>query len=428
MKDFWNAFFFTYNKLSPDEKKEFYKILLKEMKDNAQSDLKNDSFIDNLISELNEIKNEHSDNLEINKDVLSFLNEFKKEIDLINDDDLKKLEEQKSVFEGLVAENLKDIEILNNKSKMLVMPIPWHDFEIKIKELAHDLVLKNDKLTELGVALDIEVLGNQIKIFDQKSIFSDEQKSGLKKEFLESYIKGINDDLGIDLELVGLNKNDEAILKSNLNLSQDHFLSILKNTNFDSKNIKLKAEVLEENINQGDEFIKGFEEELNELNLQSKKEEKNKLKEIKEIPKDKKINQEIPWTSWLENIRIENHNLKMSKDAFKKRFLDYCKNGMSDDELKILIVLRDKIPSNLSLEHREMINNGIKLGSIGNRVLNQDLKDLAKTITEKKPDLNIVQNFSNVLSENNPIDLKLKNSLVKNFTSKKVKKENIILN
>ena len=61
---------------------------------------------------------------------------------------------------------------------------------------------------------------------------------------------------------------------------------------------------------------------------------------------------------WFEKKKMDNLNMPISKEDFKKEFYEYCKNGMSENEMKILLILQNK--GTLSKEHKDMIEQGLK--------------------------------------------------------------------
>ena len=87
-------------------------------------------------------------------------------------------------------------------------------------------------------------------------------------------------------------------------------------------------------------FIDGFMSEVKEVN-----------KEIPSLSDEKKLNPNTYFTDlidWFEKKKIENLDMPISKDTFKQEFFEYCKNGMSENEMKILLILQNKEPSTLS--------------------------------------------------------------------------------
>lgn len=95
---------------------------------------------------------------------------------------------------------------------------------------------------------------------------------------------------------------------------------------------------------------------------------------------------------WFKKKQIENMNMPMSKDTFKKEFYDYCKNGMSENEIKILLILDNKEPTKLTKEHKDMIKEGLKLCTANNKLLDKGLESAVRaSVGEKLTNANALE-------------------------------------
>lgn len=95
---------------------------------------------------------------------------------------------------------------------------------------------------------------------------------------------------------------------------------------------------------------------------------------------------------WFKKKQIENMNMPMSKDTFKKEFYDYCKNGMSENEIKILLILDNKEPTKLTKEHKDMIKEGLKLCTANNKLLDKGLESaVCASVGEKLTNANALE-------------------------------------
>lgn len=115
-------------------------------------------------------------------------------------------------------------------------------------------------------------------------------------------------------------------------------------------------------------------------------------------------------TDWFKKKQIENMNMPMSKDTFKREFYEYCKNGMSENEMKILLILDNKEPTKLTKEHKDMIKEGLKLCSANTKLLDKGLESAIKASAgEKLTNANALE-FGKTLEKakdsKNPIDKK----------------------
>ena len=139
-------------------------------------------------------------------------------------------------------------------------------------------------------------------------------------------------------------------------------------------------------------------------------------------------------SDWFKEKQRENANMPMSKEVFKQEFYKYCKNGMTENEMKILLILDNKNPSKLTKEHKDMIKEGLKLCTTNNKLLDNGLHTaIEASLIDKNVKLtnNKVLDFAKTLEKmeksNNPIDKKFlegggaqrKKSLIKSKTLKK---------
>lgn len=147
---------------------------------------------------------------------------------------------------------------------------------------------------------------------------------------------------------------------------------------------------------------------LNEITESMQRESSNKsLDEVKKLNPDSYFSD---ITDWFKKKQIENMNMPMSKDTFKREFYEYCKNGMSENEMKILLILDNKEPTKLTKEHKDMIKEGLKLCSANTKLLDKGLESAIKaSVGEKLTNANALE-FGKTLEKakdsKNPIDKK----------------------
>lgn len=451
-KDFWNSFFYTYNLLKLDEKKEFFKVIIDEIKKNSNID----DYIENLLKELKATKEEIQQDNKIEQAITlkDFLEDFQKEIEITNDKQKQELQDfVKSIQKEFEDLQTSDLVFKESNEKKFVLPIAWNIFDEKIIHFGNQ-ILKNhqEDLEKIGIFKEEEIFDNTIKVFGRENLVSQEKLAELKKDFINTYIQQVQENTGLKIDLVGMNQNDDAIIALKTEMNQEQFLSLIKN-NFNPEKIEwnkvLSIDEIKRENEIGENFINLFAQDCQEI-MQSNTIENQKLNNlieenentIKETPlqnihntpkentkvlennKKQSISQpeeKKPWLTWLEDIKLQNHNLAMTKDMFKKRFFEYCKNGMDDDELKILIILKDKTPSKLSLEHREMIEKGIQISFEGNKILNDDLRLAAKVFNEKKSNPEEVSKTKTFLQglESNTLNQQFSKAIDRNLQHKK---------
>lgn len=136
-------------------------------------------------------------------------------------------------------------------------------------------------------------------------------------------------------------------------------------------------------------------------------------------------------TDWFRQKQVQNANMPMSKEIFKQEFFEYCKNGMSENEMKILLILDNKNPSKLTKEHKEMIKEGLKLCTTNNKLFDKGLHtaieaslvDREVKLTNNKV-LDFAQTLEKMADSKNPIDRKfLEGGAAKNIIDKIKDKE-----
>ena len=114
------------------------------------------------------------------------------------------------------------------------------------------------------------------------------------------------------------------------------------------------------------------------------------------MEQDKKLNPNTYFTDlidWFDKKKMENLNMPISKEDFKKEFYEYCKNGMSENEMKILLILQNKEPSILSKEHKDMLEQGLKYNLSNNKLLDKGLETAITASVGENVTNNAVNDF-----------------------------------
>lgn len=419
LNDLIRSFMESYHALKPKDRNFFMQNFLDEIKKSKKNDEGN--FIDAFLKEVKDTaspKNEEDNNF-----IERFLEEVKNHIPIGN--------------------NSKEVEI--NKNKTFVLPIGFNYFNKMLNEKIEFLYQKNkQELIDLGYITREKIGENEVSVFNRDNLFSQEQIQKFKKEYAKSYfdallkkyphpeelrIADINQEGGLIIECLGNKQNfdqesflnfvkDNPVSTSQLNLQWTNEINI--------KNIKsLKAN--QEFLKHDSDFLEIFEKEYKAIDANNT----NKHKQEKiQIPSNNKSESHKPqYTSlpdWFEKIKIEHKNFNISKDEFKKRFIQYCQNNMSENEMKILLIMANKTPSLLTPEHRKMIHNGLEASNTNSNLIDKGLQCCIKAQigeTLNQEDRNLMKNFLKSKCDSlDPIDRKL----YENFASSK--NQNIINN
>ncbi len=121
---------------------------------------------------------------------------------------------------------------------------------------------------------------------------------------------------------------------------------------------------IKENLAKEQSFQKLFKEEIASLQEPS-------MENSKKLDPNNYFNDLI---DWFDKKKLDNENMPLTKNEFKAEFLEYCKNGMNENEMKILLLLANKEPSRLTKEHKDMLNEGLKYNLTNNKLLDKGLE------------------------------------------------------
>ena len=253
-------------------------------------------------------------------------------------------------------------------------------FEDKIQNALEDIAQTHHKeFEEMGIVQNIKQGDEVYKVYDNEFILPKEEKERLKQEY------------------------DNAPNKEQWQPNAVFDIDKIRQKHQDSQN-----------------FIDGFMSEVKEVN-----------KEIPSLSDEKKLNPNTYFTDlidWFEKKKIENLDMPISKDTFKQEFFEYCKNGMSENEMKILLILQNKEPSTLSKEHKDMINQGLKynlqnnklldkglesaiMASVGEKISNENANEFVKSMLKMEKSSNLIdkrmnegtnQKIAKQIKENSP--------------------------
>ncbi len=219
-------------------------------------------------------------------------------------------------------------------------------FEDKIQNALEDIAQTHHKeFEEMGIVQNIKQGDEVYKVYDNEFILPKEEQERLKQEY------------------------DKAPNKEQWQ----------PNIAFDITQAKAKHQ-------DSQNFINSFMEEVkNEINPNARS-----------MEQDKKLNPNTYFTDlidWFDKKKMENLNMPISKEDFKKEFYEYCKNGMSENEMKILLILQNKEPSILSKEHKDMLEQGLKYNLSNNKLLDKGLETAITASVGENVTNNAVNDF-----------------------------------
>ncbi|MCE3040017.1 hypothetical protein [Helicobacter anatolicus] len=409
-KIFLQTFLQTYNQLKFDEKKEFFNSFMSEMQENSSQE----SFIESILNTLEEFKKDFDATQDQNifQDFQSFLKDFKEEVKQENH---QAGEEYLNLLEKEVREIKYSLSLPSPEEKIdyytATIPLDWGKFNKNLEEWKNEEV-KKPIYEQENITKTINIDQNSINVFNRESFIDHEQILESKNLYAKNLTNQVKSNIKKGtINFLGLDKDEKILLETNI--PQENLLKHFQEAPQNISLVPPKEKDIVKNHQAGEEFVTTLQEEVLKVHQENNKQQSKELESKKQnTPQSQVKPQEengvkIPWISWIEQQRIENHDLKMSKADFKKRFWHYAKNGMNDDELKILIILVNKEPSKLTKEHKQMISEGIRLSQHNTKILNQDLLDIAKKINSKE---NI--NITNITSKT-PLDKEFKKSLEK---------------
>ncbi|MDU9726278.1 hypothetical protein RGC46_01385, partial [Helicobacter pylori] len=369
-KDAFLESFLDEVKNSKSDPTNFLGILEQEIKSLSQEGLKDD--ISFMLEVIESMKNEIS-NTKDNENVSDFFNAFQQEIN-----------EEQSISNDNPSEFVESLE------KVIVETQNANKHEIEFTELER-------KETELESKALQEHEENQIKRAEEISITENENelaKQELEKyalegenKALEQYNESQNPDTLYEQQVAQeQSKEEELSNKQDLELETLRDNNIKKGLDDESLGLLKSLQILRNETNEVANYLRANEidysrptgenttskiaslalEENNQLNEKEtntqeqakhteKEQEKPKIAPNNDIDlKDKYANLHSFFKQT--ELDIKQKRIKTKLD-FKESFLNYAKNHMNEDELKVLLVVSQKEPTKLTKEHINLIKD-----------------------------------------------------------------------
>ncbi|HIV49346.1 MAG TPA: hypothetical protein IAA33_05835 [Candidatus Helicobacter avicola] len=236
-----------------------------------------------------------------------------------------------------------------------------------------------------------------VKEPQEKAINLDEEIARQKQEFVQNNQEELE-----SLELVS-SKDSELMLYSDQIMFPQETMQTFKQELQNNPNTQLSAihnvNNVKENLAKEREFQEIFTQEVASLSDESPS-----------MEKERKLNPDNYFQdlmNWFDKKKLENENMPLTKKEFKEEFLEYCKSGMSENEMKILLLLANKEPSKLTKEHKDMINDGLKFNltnaklldkgletairaQVGENLINNNIDDFTKSVEKLKASDNLI--------------------------------------
>lgn len=329
----------------PNDMKEFIETFAKEVKD-LEKEITTQDFIEAIKKETEVIQN----NIELDE----IEKEQTKEIAIKNTNELINSNEE-----------VLEVEVLDEQQLEL--------FNKKVDDRIGKFILENtNELKQIPhVTQTIENENNKLVSVEENMILSNKERNEMKEEYTQ-----LNDNKKIQWQPSEKYFSLELV-KERSNEYDRMLLTYQKEKGLENENITNNKTNAKDLQNDTNDFIQTLKDETNEL--LNDKNEKTKSASLEDETKE--LNPKTYYTDlidWFDKKKQENENTPMTKEEFKKDFISYCKGnekmGMSQNEMKILIMLANKEPNSLSLEHKKMIKEGLENCLMNDKLIDKDIR------------------------------------------------------
>lgn len=340
-KDAFLESFLDEVKNSKNDPTNFLGILEQEIKSLSQEGLKDD--ISSMLEVIESMKNEIS-NTKDNENVSDFMNVLQNEISQgqnnPNDNPNEFVESlAQAIIETQENANKNEIELTEQKSVLEMSEDEYYEYQ----QEQHIQMNEDDGIARATDELEQQVAQEQSK----EEELSNKQDLELETLRNNNIKKGLDDEsLGL-LESLQILRNETNEVANYLRANEiDYSRPTGENTTS-----KIASLALEEN-NQLNEKETNTQEQAKHT---EKEQEKPKIAPNNDIDlKDKYANLHSFFKQT--ELDIKQKRIKTKLD-FKESFLNYAKNHMNEDELKVLLVVSQKEPTKLTKEHINLIKD-----------------------------------------------------------------------
>ncbi|WRC12580.1 hypothetical protein KVD09_02275 [Helicobacter pylori] len=364
-KDAFLESFLDEVKNSKNDPTNFLGILEQEIKSLSQEGLKDD--ISFMLEVIESMKNEIS-NTKDNENVSDFFNAFQQEI---NEEQSISNDNPREFVESL-AQAITETQENTNKNEIELTELERKEAELESKALQ-------------------EHEENQIKRAEEISITENENelaKQELEKYALEGENKALesqNPDTLYEQQVVQeQSKEEERSNKQDLELETLRDNNIKKGLDDESLGLLESLQILRDETNEVANYLRANEidysrptgenitskiaslaleenNQLNEKETDTQEQAKHTEKEQEKKTPSNDIDLKDKYASLHSFFKQTEFDIKQkrikTKLDFKESFLNYAKNHMNEDELKVLLVVSQKEPTKLTKEHINLIND-----------------------------------------------------------------------
>ncbi|MFP6273519.1 hypothetical protein ACLGDS_05975 [Helicobacter pylori] len=408
-KDAFLESFLDEVKNSKNDPTNFLGILEQEIKSLSQEGLKDD--ISSMLEVIESIKNEISHTKD-NENVIDFMNVLQNEISQGQNNSNENPNEfveslAQAITETQENANKNEIELTEQKSVLEMSEDEYHEY----RQEQHIQMNEDDGIARVSAKLEQQELEreeaelesktlqeheeNQIKRAEEISITENENelaKQELEKYALESENKSLkqynesqNPDTLYEQQVAQeQSKEEELSNKQDLELETLRDNNIKKGLDDESLGLLESLQILRNETNEVANYLRANEidysrptgenttskiaslaleenNQLNEKETNTQEQAKHTEKEQEKKTPSNDIDLKDKYASLHSffkqtELDIKQKRIKTKLD-FKESFLNYAKNHMNEDELKVLLVVSQKEPTKLTKEHINLIKD-----------------------------------------------------------------------
>ncbi len=377
-KDAFLESFLDEVKNSKTDPSNFLSILEQEIKSLSQEGLKDD--ISSMLEVIESMKNEISHTKD-NENVSDFMNVLQNEISQGQNNS----NDNPSEFVESLAQAITETQENANKNEIELTELERKEAELERKEAElESKALQEHEENQIKRAEEISITENENELAKQEL-----EKYALEAEnkSLKQYNESQNPDTLYEQQIAQeQSKEEERSNKQDLELETLRDNNIKKGLDDESLGLLESLQILKNETNEVANYLRANEidysrptgenttskiaslalEENNQLNEKEtntqeqakhteKEQEKPKIAPNNDIDlKDKYANLHSFFKQT--ELDIKQKRIKTKLD-FKESFLNYAKNHMNEDELKILLVVSQKEPTKLTKEHINLIKD-----------------------------------------------------------------------
>ncbi|WQT31322.1 hypothetical protein FE842_03855 [Helicobacter pylori] len=355
-KDAFLESFLDEVKSSQNEPSNFLGILEQEIKSLSQEGLQDD--VSSMLEVIESMKNEIS-NSKDNENVSDFMNVLQNEISQGQNNS----NDNPNEFVESLAQAITEIQ--ENKNELEQQELERKESELESKALQdyeenqikraeeislteHENELAKQELEKYAIEGENKALEQYYESQNPDTLYEQQVFQEQEKELLNQQ----------DLELETLRDNESATLLESLQVIRDETNEVANSLRA-NETIELLRSTGE---NTTSKIVSLALEENNKLNEKETNTQEQNTEKEQEKPK---IGNDIDFKDKYANLHsffkqteldIKQKRIKTKLD-FKESFLNYAKNHMNEDELKVLLVVSQKEPTKLTKEHINLIKD-----------------------------------------------------------------------